>query len=77
MVALSHLYFVIFPELCFDQVVKCQEKIRWSYFFILIGVPIENLCVKGGGLLYGGFVTFVFCHICIVSFFLSCVLTML
>ena len=37
----------------------------------ILGVPIENQCVKGGGLLYGGcilvflhFVLFVFCSIC-------------
>ena len=36
----------------------------------ILGVPIENQCVKGGGLLYGGcilvflhFVLFVFCHV--------------
>ena len=39
----------------------------------ILGVPIENQCVKGGGLLYGGcilvflhFVLFVFCSICIM-----------
>ena len=39
----------------------------------ILGVPIENQCVKGGGLLYGGcilvflhFVLFVFCSICIL-----------
>ena len=38
----------------------------------ILGVPIENQCIKGGGLLYGGciivflqFLLFVFCSICI------------
>ena len=45
---------------------------------IIHGVPIENQCVKGGGLLYGGFGLLIFgifcilsvltfCHICILS----------
>ena len=38
----------------------------------ILGVPIENQCVKGGGLLYGGFGLFIFgifafCLICILS----------
>ena len=44
----------------------------------ILGVPIENQCVKGGGLLYGGFALLIFgifcilsvltfCHICILS----------
>ena len=44
----------------------------------ILGVPIENQCVKGGGLLYGGFGlfifrTFAFCQICILLFF--CILS--
>ena len=46
--------------------------------YSILGVPIENQCVKGGGLLYGGFGllifrTFAFCPICILSFF--CILS--
>ena len=38
----------------------------------ILGVPIENQCIKGGGLLYGGFGLFIFgifafCLICILS----------
>ena len=37
----------------------------------ILGVPIENQCVKGGGLLHGGFGLFIFgifafCYICIL-----------
>ena len=40
----------------------------------ILGVPIENQCVKGGGLLYGGFGLFIygifaFCLVCILSVF--------
>ena len=46
--------------------------------YSILGVPIENQCVKGGGLLYGGFGLLIFgifcilsvltfCHICILS----------
>ena len=40
--------------------------------YSILGVPIENQCVKGGGLLYGGFGLFIFgifafCLICILS----------
>ena len=37
----------------------------------ILGFPIENQCVKGGGLLHGGFGLFIFgifafCYICIL-----------
>ena len=46
--------------------------------YSILGVPIENQSVKGGGLLYGGFGLLIFgifcilsvltlCHICILS----------
>ena len=46
--------------------------------YSILGVPIDNQCVKGGGLLYGGFglpifgifcilTVLTFCHICILS----------
>ena len=49
----------------------------------ILGVPIENQCVKGGGLLYGGcilvflrFVLFVFCPFvfCCICFCYICIL---
>ena len=33
----------------------------------ILGVPIENQCVKGGGLLYGGFGLPIFSNFCILS----------
>ena len=33
----------------------------------ILGVPIENQCVKGGGLLYGGFGLPIFGIFCILS----------
>ena len=50
------------------KIQKIQNKI--------LGVPIENQCVKGGGLLYGGCIlvllhfvlfVFVFCCVCILE----------
>ena len=35
--------------------------------YSILGVPIENQCVKGGGLLYGGFGLLIFGIFCILS----------
>ena len=35
--------------------------------YSILGVPIENQCVKGGGLLYGGFGLPIFGIFCILS----------
>ena len=45
--------------------------------YSILGVPIENQCVKGGGLLYGGFGSlifgiFAFCLVCILSVLTFC-----
>ena len=46
---------------------KCKSpKYKQSKIHIL-GVPIENQCVKGGGLLYGGFGLPIFGFFCILS----------
>ena len=69
---------------------KCDKMQQWQNAKIpyvnnpkykknsILGVPIENKCVKGGVLLYGGFGLLIFgifafclfltfCHICILS----------
>ena len=44
--------------------------------YSILGVPIENQCAKGGGLLYGGFGLAIFGICCILSdwhyYFQSC-----
>ena len=40
--------------------------------YSILGVPIENQCVKGGGLLYGGFGLPIFGIFCILSGLMFC-----